>query len=498
MKAATRWHLLTVALLVLLAACGRSEEVTVEAEGTSSSTTTASANGDGASSAVQIDQADLDANLFTPYLESSESQPEHPGRARFILVDEDGNYALDGPPRLPAFSFTVGVWAGVSEPVEMTLSYGNVRLDIDGQIVAGACRNVWGELDQPTPSTFSHDPNSLPQIQGAEFARDSQGCPPEVFEPEGIFDREFSIEFDDGGLTVVASDGTRWPFRHVDLDLTPVVERDPDFMVEMTTTTTTTPPPPADGVDPNFSPNGEWQIVSAVFNSENLLFGTEEQLYIFGRSVRFLSGTCEGAEGTLVWDVEGSVTLSWPENLTCPRESGDELTNLLSTVADWETISSGTHRNGLPSYQGLVLSGPGGRIEMFRHVDEPRYVPIDGSRELGDIEGPPSAPDGEDLPQLDIDGDTATLSSNVCTLSFDISTSNGRQNTPFATSGIDPSLCPDGTAAHPVATQLAQAEFAVATTSCGRSTLSIWDADGERVDFITPEADASPTEICAG
>ena len=138
-----KWLGLSLGLVLVLVACTSDPNAVVAGDDTTDAVADVSAPTEVAQS---FDQAPEGIAAFFPYLEPS-FDPLRPGRARFVLLDDDGQVATPGPPGFPAYAMDVTVWAGVSEPFVMTVGFGNFSLDGQQRLFAPDCSYVWGEFD---------------------------------------------------------------------------------------------------------------------------------------------------------------------------------------------------------------------------------------------------------------------------------------------------------------------------------------------------------------
>ena len=239
-------------LMLILAACGDQQETVDIGLGAAEATSAdASVADESAPFEITPDATAAPASVaaFLRYLEPEDfdSEPDgfdvrHPGHARFVLVDDDGEIARVGSGDYPAYAINVSVWAGVVQPFEMTLGYGNFSLDEQGRLFSSKCENVWGELEGRPDNTYMAIANQLPEVQGFALAETDEGCESNILEPANVFAGTVEIEFEDDGLIVTSEDGERRRFLQIPNELRATVLRDEvvaTTIVEATTTTTT-------------------------------------------------------------------------------------------------------------------------------------------------------------------------------------------------------------------------------------------------------------------
>lgn len=233
-------------LTATASACSNSSDV-IAGEATGS---IADAVGD-ASAPFEVDQLDATERPFLNYVEPNESDPRHPGHARFVLVDDDGEPRDVGTAPYDHFSFNVSLYEGKHEPIVMTMSFNNFTVNEDGRLDYGLCRGSWrrtGQLSQRSATEYVFLSGTFPAVTGFDFGWAGVGCSPDDpwIEPAGLFDTTFEFEFGEAELVLISDDGTRWRFKQVPFQLAAWEQRDnaPQYVPE--TATTTGPPPTAD------------------------------------------------------------------------------------------------------------------------------------------------------------------------------------------------------------------------------------------------------------
>ena len=232
-------------LMLILAACGDQQETVDIGLGAAEATSAdASVADESAPFEITPDATAAPASVaaFLPYLEPEDfvSDVRHPGHARFVLVDDDGEIARVGSGDYPAYAINVSVWAGVVEPFEMTLGYGNFSLDEQGRLFSSKCENVWGELEGRPDNTYMAVANRLPEVQGLALAWAGESCESNVLEPANVFAGTVEIEFEDDGLIVTSEDGERRRFLQVPFEIRATVLRDEVVATTVAEATTTT------------------------------------------------------------------------------------------------------------------------------------------------------------------------------------------------------------------------------------------------------------------
>lgn len=147
---------------------------------------------------------------------------------------------------------------------------------------------------------------------------------------------------------------------------------------------------------------------------------------------------------------------------------------------------------GFTASGNLVLAGANTRIDFERAFPgEPRLLPasFNGIYQLHRFprrgEGFDVSPDG-DVPLIEISGATGTLSSAECELTFGVALPDDPEG-PVAFSGIDLSLCAEGTTIRAVADVLVNVDYGLVFPDFG-GILYLWEeSESSEIAFIDPE-----------
>lgn len=174
------------------------------------------------------------------YLEPNTYDPQHPGTARFVLIDIAGEPARLGSDQFPLAVISISGYAGQNLPIEYVLSYNNFNQNEFGEIGYGRCKGSRGHFVQQNSTSYDFREGQYPTVKDLGFDEDSIECgemPP--LTPANIFDGTVELEFDDTAITVVSQDSEGWIFRQIPLrsERQRIVDAQPSTTAAATTTT---------------------------------------------------------------------------------------------------------------------------------------------------------------------------------------------------------------------------------------------------------------------